>query len=69
MIYPFSYGLKFPCTNNMAEYDAVLLGLRKARKMGVKSLRVEGDSELVVKQVRKECEARHPCMRRYKNAL
>ena len=35
----------------------------------MKYLRVEGDSELIVKQVRKEYEARHPRMRRYKNAV
>jgi ribonuclease HI len=70
MIYPFSYRLgEFPCTNNMAEYEALLLGLKKARKMGVKSFRVEGDSELIVKQVRKECEARHLRMRKYMNAV
>jgi len=69
MIYPFSYRLEFPCTNNMAEYEALLLGLNKARKMGLKCLRVEGDSELIVKQVHKECETRHPCMKMYKNAV
>jgi hypothetical protein len=29
-------------TNNMAEYEALLLGLKKAMKMGLKCLRVEG---------------------------
>jgi hypothetical protein len=33
MIFPFSSRLEFDCTNNMAEYEALLLGLRKARKM------------------------------------
>jgi len=53
----------------MAEYEALLLGLKKARKMGLKCLRVEGDSELIMKQVRKECEARHLCMKRYINVV
>jgi ribonuclease HI len=26
--------LKFQCTNNIAEYEAILLGLRKERAMG-----------------------------------
>ena len=69
MVYPFSYRLEFPCTNNMVEYEALLLGLKKARKMGLKCLRVEGYFELIVKQVRKECEAIHPCMKRYKNVV
>jgi hypothetical protein len=51
MIFPFSSRLEFDCTNNMAEYEALLFGLRKARKMGIKLLKVEGDSELIVNQV------------------
>jgi hypothetical protein len=27
MVYPFSHRLEFPCTNNMAKYEALLLGL------------------------------------------
>ncbi len=38
-------------TNNVAEYRALILGLTKARDMGVRHLRVLMDSELVVKQV------------------
>ena len=38
-------------TNNQAEYNSLLLGLRRARDIGVKELRIEGDSNLVVKQV------------------
>ena len=30
--------LEFQCTNNIAEYEAVLLGLRKARAMGIQRL-------------------------------
>ena len=48
MIFPFSSRLEFDCTNNMAKYEALLFGLRKARKMGIKLLKVEGDSELMV---------------------
>jgi ribonuclease HI len=41
----------------MADYEALLFGLRKARKMGIKLLTVEGDSELIVKKVKMKCEA------------
>ena len=43
-----SFKLDFPCTNNMAEYEAYLTGLAVAREMGIKHLRVIGDSNLVV---------------------
>lgn len=39
-------------TNNRAEYTALVDGLQLAKDMGVKHLRVEGDSELVVKQLK-----------------
>lgn len=41
-------------TNNQAEYQALLAGLFRAKKEGVKDLMCYLDSELVVKQVRGE---------------
>ena len=39
-------------TNNVAEYRALLLGLRHARELGAREVEVVGDSELIAKQVR-----------------
>lgn len=41
-------------TNNVAEYEALLWGLRAARALGANELLVKADSELVVKQMRGE---------------
>lgn len=41
-------------TNNVAEYSALLWGMRAALALGVKELLVKADSELVVKQMRGE---------------
>lgn len=38
-------------TNNQAEYNAAFLGLQCAKSLGIKHLRIEGDSELVLKQL------------------
>jgi ribonuclease HI len=38
-------------TNNIAEYESLIAGLECAQKLGIRKLRAEGDSELVVKQV------------------
>ncbi len=38
-------------TNNVAEYQALLLGLAEARRLGVKKHRVLAESELMVKQL------------------
>ena len=40
--------LHFPASNNMAEYEALLGGLRIAIELGVKRLDVRGDSLLIV---------------------
>jgi ribonuclease HI len=41
-------------TNNVAEYSALVAGLRRAREEGVDVLDVLSDSELMVKQMRGE---------------
>ena len=50
-------------TNNVAEYRALVTGLQKARELGAKRLRVRGDSELVVKQMKGEYRVKHPDLR------
>jgi ribonuclease HI len=41
-------------TNNVAEYSALVSGLRRAIELGVAELEVRSDSELMVKQMRGE---------------
>jgi ribonuclease HI len=41
-------------TNNVAEYRALLLGLRQARELGATEVEVINDSELVARQVNGE---------------
>jgi hypothetical protein len=43
--------LHFCMTNNVAEYEAVVNGLRIAVELGVQRLCIQGDSELVLNQV------------------
>lgn len=51
--YYFSFRLQFSCTNNVAKYESLIQGLLLAQKRGIQALKVYGDSELVVNQVRK----------------
>ena len=39
--------LMFPCTNNAAEYEALLHGLRMAKELNLSRVRCLGDSDLV----------------------
>ncbi|XP_070026183.1 uncharacterized protein [Nicotiana sylvestris] len=52
--YPVTAQLRFYCTNNMAEYEACILGLRLAIDMGVQEILVLGDSDLFVHQIQGE---------------
>ncbi|XP_071902881.1 uncharacterized protein [Coffea arabica] len=51
-----TYALRFdfPASNNEAEYEALLTGLRIAHQMGITAIRIRRDSQLVVYQVRGE---------------
>jgi ribonuclease HI len=66
---PLSYKLEFETTNNVAEYEALVLGLRAAKDMGIKEISVFGDAELVVNQVRNLYQAKHPRLRSYRNEV
>lgn len=47
-----AYRLNFKCTNNMVEYEALLLGLKLVKRLGAIRLSIMGDSELVIKQIK-----------------
>jgi ribonuclease HI len=57
------------CTNNIAEYEAVILGLRKLRALGVTSCIVKTDSKVVVGQVEKDYSAKDPALMQYLTAV
>lgn len=50
-------------TNNVAEYRAVLLGIRRATELGATELELVGDSELVVRQVKGEYKVKDATLR------
>jgi hypothetical protein len=52
--------LLFDCTNNIAEYEACIMGLERAVNLRIKTLEVYGDSALLIYQVRGEWEILHP---------
>ncbi|ROV56453.1 reverse transcriptase-like protein, partial [Limosilactobacillus reuteri] len=41
---------RFPCINNIAEYETCALGLEMALTIGVKRIKVYGDSSIVICQ-------------------
>jgi ribonuclease HI len=53
------------CTNNVAEYEAVILGLRKLWALGVTTCTIKTDSKVVVGQVKKYYAAKDPALMQY----
>ncbi|KAG8481494.1 hypothetical protein CXB51_026340 [Gossypium anomalum] len=67
--YPFISKLDFDCTNNMAEYEACIMGIHAAIERKIKTLEVYGDSVLVIYQLKGEWETRDPKLINYRNLV
>ncbi|KAK5777128.1 hypothetical protein PVK06_045094 [Gossypium arboreum] len=67
--YPFTRKLDFDCTNNMAEYEACIMGIRAAIEHKIKVLEVYGDSALVIYQLKGEWETRDPKLINYRRLI
>jgi hypothetical protein len=65
----YAVRLHFPASNNMAEYEALLCGLKIAIEIGVKHLDVRGDSQLVIDQVMKNASCHDDKMEAYCKAV
>jgi ribonuclease HI len=65
----FAYRLEFDATNNVAEYEALLLGLELCRDRGIKCLNIKGDSDLVIQQLKNRFACRSERLKGYRNAI
>ena len=59
----------FSCSNNRAEYEGLIHGLEWARKRGIKFLKVFGDSELVVNQIRDLNAIKNDILKSYRHCV
>uniref|UniRef100_A0A2N9GSP5 Uncharacterized protein n=1 Tax=Fagus sylvatica TaxID=28930 RepID=A0A2N9GSP5_FAGSY len=60
-----SFKLDFSCSNNASEYEANITRLPIAHEMGIKHLRVIGDSNLVICQTKGEFSLKEPSLAPY----
>ena len=60
-----SLALSFPTSNNQAEYEAFLAGLRLAEDLGAEEIIICTDSQLVALQVRGEYQAKNDNLSEY----
>jgi ribonuclease HI len=65
----YAVKLDFSCTNNNAEYEALLLGLRKLRAMEIRRAILKTDSQVIVGHVDKSSKARDPKLEKYLDAV
>ncbi|WP_369124381.1 reverse transcriptase-like protein, partial [Actinobacillus pleuropneumoniae] len=61
-----AYILNFRCTNNMAEYEALLLSLKLLKKLGATRVSVLGDSDLIIQQIKGKFLTNDPRLREYR---
>jgi ribonuclease HI len=66
---PLSYKLEFEATNNVVEYEALVLGLRAMKDMGIEELSLFGDAEIIIHQIKNIFQAKHPRLRTYRNEV
>jgi hypothetical protein len=53
----------------VAEYEALVLGLRVAKEMGIEEIEVFGDAEVIIQQVGNAYRAKHPQLKSYRNEV
>ena len=63
-----AYRLNFKCTNNMAEYETLLLGLKLIRVLGATKVSILGDSHLIIQQMKGTFVTNDQRLRAYRNA-
>ena len=68
-ILPCAFSLTESCSNNVAENNALLIGVQLAQQIGVQYLKTYGESKLIVNQVKGEYEVRHEDLIFYHHAV
>ncbi|CAL9011833.1 unnamed protein product, partial [Prunus brigantina] len=65
VVLEYALRFKFHASNNEAEYEALLAGLRLAKEMGAMQIQIFSDSQLVVHQVNQDFTAKDVSMTAY----
>ena len=62
----YALQVHFAASNNVAEYEALIHGLRLAKELGIRRILCYGDSNLVVQQSSGDWDAKDANMARYR---
>ncbi|XP_043710438.1 uncharacterized protein LOC122659391 [Telopea speciosissima] len=66
---PSAFRLEFPCTNNIAEYEACVIGLEADIALGIKKLKVYGDLSIVICQTQVRWKKKDEMLKPYQELL
>jgi len=61
--------MDFQITKNIAEYEALLLGLNTTKDRGIKDIKVFGDADLIIQQVNRTFQAKHRRLKAYRDEV
>ena len=67
--FTFAYRLEFDASNNVAKYEALLLGLEITKDMGIHVLSIKGDWDLIISQVKGTFACKSERLKKYKNVV
>ncbi|KAA0042068.1 uncharacterized protein E5676_scaffold306G003230 [Cucumis melo var. makuwa] len=62
---PYSFALAEQCSNNVAEYQALIIGLQMALEIGVSLIEIYGDSKLIINQLSLQYDVKHEDLKPY----
>ena len=65
----YAFRLNFKCTNNIVEYEALILGLHIITNLEGKRVSIMGDSELIVKQINGSYSVYNPRLSQYRETV
>ena len=66
---PLAIKLKYTFTNNIAKYEACIIGMEAALSLGVDKIDIFGDSNLIISQIQGEWKVKHEKLRPYHEYL
>ncbi|KAK2991165.1 hypothetical protein RJ640_015470 [Escallonia rubra] len=64
-IHQFAFQIEKDCSNNQAEYEALIIGLEILLDMHITTVQISGDSQLVIKQLNIEFKCNAPGLEMY----
>ncbi|KAK2979952.1 hypothetical protein RJ640_017967 [Escallonia rubra] len=64
-IHQFAFQIEKDCSNNQAEYEALIIGLEILLDMHITTVQISGDSQLVIKQLNREFKCNAPGLEMY----